>query len=83
MISNGVSGPTQLTPLLVKIGVTDIDALTGKVPALTPEKTGILPEPVDAKPIELKSLVQLYEVVPLLFSVVNVIAVVSKVLDTI
>ena len=47
---NGI--PTQLTPLLVNVGVTVIVATTGVVVLLVATKVGILPEPLAAIPID-------------------------------
>ena len=55
-----VSGvPTQLTPLLVNVGVTVIVATTGAVVILVATKVGILPVPLAAIPIDGALFVQL------------------------
>ena len=51
-------GPVQLTPLLVKVGVTTMVAVTGAVPVLTAVNEAILPVPLAARPILVASFVQ-------------------------
>ena len=51
--------PVQLTPPLMKVGVTVIVAVTGVVPLFTAVKEGILPVPLAARPIAGVLLVQL------------------------
>jgi hypothetical protein len=46
-----LEGPVQLTPLLVKVGVTIIVAIIGVVPILMAEKAAISPLPEAASPI--------------------------------
>ena len=55
---NVVDGPAQLTPPLVKVGVTVIVAVTGAVPLFTAVKAAIFPVPLAAKPIDVFVLVQ-------------------------
>ena len=43
--------PGQLTPPLVKVGVTSIVAMTGELPEFKAVKDGIFPFPEAAKPI--------------------------------
>ena len=83
VISKGIAGPVQLTPPFSNVGVTVIVAITGLVPVLMAVKAGIFPIPEAAKPIEVKSLVQLYVVVPFTFVVENSIKDVSNPLETI
>ena len=56
---NVLDVPTQLTPLLVNVGVTVIVAVTGALVALVAIKDAILPAPVADKPIEGVLLIQL------------------------
>jgi hypothetical protein len=51
--------PSQLTPPLVKVGVTVMVAVIGAVVVLLAVKAAILPVPDAASPIEGLSLVQL------------------------
>ena len=51
-------GPVQLTPPLVKVGVTVIVATTGAVPVLVAINEAILPLPEAARPILVTSFVQ-------------------------
>ena len=51
-------GPLQLTPLLAKVGVTVMVAVTGIVPVLTAVKLAILPSPLAAKPMLISLFVQ-------------------------
>ena len=44
-------GPVQLTPPLVKVGVTMMVATTGAVPVLTAVKLAMLPVPLAARPM--------------------------------
>ena len=46
-----IGEPGQLTPALVKVGVTVIVAVTGKKPVLTAVKAAILPVPLAARPM--------------------------------
>ena len=54
-----VAMPVQLTPLLVKIGVTVMVATTGAVVILVAIKVGILPVPFAGMPIDAAVFVQL------------------------
>ena len=54
-----IAVPVQVTPLLVKLGVTVIVAVTGAVPVLVAVKEGILPTPDAASPIDGLLFVQL------------------------
>lgn len=56
------AAPVQITPPLLKVGVTVIVATTGNGVALLATKAGILPVPLTPKPIEGLLLVQLYSV---------------------
>lgn len=56
---NVVAVPVQVTPLLVKLGVMLIVAVTGVEPVLMAEKDKILPVPLDAKPMDGVLFVQL------------------------
>ena len=58
VIVNSCVGHVQVTPPLVKLGVTVIVATTGDVPPLTATKVGISPVPVAASPIPGVSLTQ-------------------------
>ena len=49
---NVLEVPTQLTPPLVKVGVTVIVAITGVVVVLLATKVGIFPVPLAAIPID-------------------------------
>ena len=49
---NVLDVPTQLTPLLVYVGVTVMVAVTGAVPALVAVKEAILPAPLAARPMD-------------------------------
>ena len=51
--------PTQLTPLLVNVGVTVMDATTGVVVLLVAINVGIFPLPLAAIPIDGALFVQL------------------------
>ena len=51
--------PTQLTPLLVNVGVTVMDATTGVVVLLVAINVGIFPAPLAAMPIDGALFVQL------------------------
>jgi hypothetical protein len=54
--------PVQVTPPLVKLGVTVMVAVTGVVPVLTAGKEAMLPVPLAARPMDVVLLVQLYVV---------------------
>ena len=54
-----LEGPVQVTPALVKLGVTTMVATTGNAVALIAVKLAILPMPLAANPIEGLELVQL------------------------
>ena len=56
--------PLQVTPPLVKAGVTVMVAVTGAVVALVAVKLAILPVPLAARPMDGVLLVQLYTVEP-------------------
>ena len=58
VIVNVVGVPMQLTPALVKVGVTVTVAVTGEVPVFVPAKAAILPVPLAAKPIDVLLFVQ-------------------------
>ena len=59
MIVKVVAMPVQLTPLLLKVGVTVMVATTGVVVMLVAIKVGILPVPLAGMPIDAAVLVQL------------------------
>ena len=59
VIVNVIGVPVHVTPPLVYEGVTVIVAVTGVVPVLVAVKLEILPEPLAARPIDGKLLVQL------------------------
>jgi hypothetical protein len=48
---NDVPVPVQVTPALVKVGVTETVAWTGTVAVLLAVKTGMLPTPLAARPM--------------------------------
>ena len=83
VISKGVAGPVQLTPPFSNIGVTVIVAITGFVPLFIAVKAGMFPVPEAAKPIEVKSFVQLNIVVPFILAVENSTKDVSNPFETI
>ena len=56
---NVIGVPTQLTLLLVNVGVTVIVATTGAVVVLAAIKVGMLPTPLAANPILVALFVQL------------------------
>ena len=64
VIVNVCSGPSQLIPSLVYVGVTVIVAVTGEVLLFTAVNEAMSPLPVAAKPILGVSFTQLYVVVP-------------------
>ncbi len=75
MMVNVFDDPVQDTPLLVKVGVTVIEPVTGEVPEFVAVKD-MLPVPLAPRPIAVLLLVQMYVVVPpvltvLKFRVVN------------
>ena len=51
-MENVFVGPAQLTPALVKVGVTMIIAVTGAVPLFTAGNAAMFPLPEAANPIE-------------------------------
>ena len=56
---NVTGAPVQLTPALVKVGVTVMVAVTGAFVLLMAVKAGTVPVPAAASPIEVLLLVQL------------------------
>ena len=74
--------PLQVTPPLVKAGVTVMVAVTGAVVALVAVKPAILPEPFAANPMDVVLLVQLYTIVPPVLGLLNVTVVVDVLLHT-
>ena len=68
---NVVAVPTQLTPPLVKVGVTVIVATTGVVVTLVATNVGMLPVPLAAKPIAVLLFVQANTEVPPVNEVLN------------
>ena len=77
-----MAGPVQLTPALVYVGITTIEATAGVVPGLMAIKLGILPVPLGPRPIPAPVLVQLNTRVPPVLELVKVIAVVGAPLHT-
>ena len=75
-------GPVQLTPPLVKVGVTTTVATTGVVPVLTAVNEAMLPVPNAKSPIDGVSFVQAYVVVPPVLFVPKIIAEVLVLLQT-
>ena len=75
-------GPAQPIEPLVKVGVTTIVATTGDVPVLTAAKEAILPVPEAARPMLVVVFVHAYVVVPPVFVVPKVTAVVEAELQT-
>ena len=73
---NVLVGPVHPTPPLVKVGVTTMVATTGAVPAFVAENAAMFPVPVAARPMPGAVFVQEYVVVPTVFTVPKVIAVV-------
>jgi len=59
---NKVGVPVQVTPELVKEGVTVMVAVTGALVVLLAVKAAMSPEPVAASPMEISELIQLYTV---------------------
>jgi hypothetical protein len=72
--------PTQVTPPLVKLGVTVMVATTGAWVILVPTNDGIFPVPVAAKPMLVALFVQLYTIVPPVVGLLKFTAVVGKLL---
>ena len=72
---NTLEGPIQLLPPFEKVGITDIVATIGLVVLLIGVNTGIFPVPEALSPIPKVSFVHVYDVVPVVFEVVNGIAV--------
>ena len=73
---NVLGVPAVLIPPLVYVGVTVIVAVIGAVVVLLTVKAAMLPVPLAARPIPGVSFVQAYVVVPPVFTVLNVTAVV-------
>ena len=76
-----LTGPTQLIPPLVNVGVTTIVATAGADPLLTPVNDAMLPVPEAASPIAVLLLVQLYVVVPAVAVVAKLTALLLAVLQ--
>jgi hypothetical protein len=76
-----LTGPTQLIPPLVNVGVTAIVATAGADPLLTPVNDAMLPVPEAARPIAVLLLVQLYVVVPAVAVVAKLTALLLAVLQ--
>ena len=72
---NTLEGPIQLLPPFEKVGITVIVATIGLEVLLTGVKTGIFPDPEALRPIPKVSFVHVYDVVPIVFELVNGIAV--------
>ena len=72
---NTLEGPIQLLPPFEKVGITDIVATIGLVVLLIGVNAGIFPVPEALSPIPKVSFVHVYDVVPIVFEVVNGIAV--------
>ena len=77
MMVNVIGIPTQLTPLLVNVGVTVMLAVTGNKVLFVAINEGIFPTPVAAKPIDGAEFVQLNTVVPPVAVVLKFIALVD------
>ena len=75
--------PLQLTPPLVKVGVTVIVAVTGTWLLLIAVKAGILPKPAEVNPMVVLLLVQLYVTVPPVLGLVKLTAAVKAPLHTV
>jgi hypothetical protein len=69
--------PTQLTPPLIKVGVTVMVATTGNIVVLVAIKVGMLPTPFAARPIDGVLFVQLNCTVPPVAGLLNAIAAVD------
>jgi len=76
------AGPGQVTPPFVKEGVTVMLALTGDPVELVAIKGEMFPVPLAAKPMLVLLFVQVYVVLPPVFTVVNVIKDVLEPLQT-
>jgi len=76
------SGPVQLTPPFVNVGVTTIVATTGAVPALIAVNEAILPVPVAGNPMPVVVFVHEYVVVPPVLVVAKLTAAVPVLLQT-
>jgi hypothetical protein len=59
VISNDIEIPVQVTPALVKDGVTVIVAINGVLVMLSAKKEGISPVPLAGSPMEVFEFVQL------------------------
>jgi len=62
VISKEAVFPVQVSPALVKVGVTVIPAVIGSVVVLVTVNEEILPVPAAARPTEVFELTQLYTV---------------------
>ena len=69
-----LAGPSQVKVPFSKCGVTTMVATTGVVPVLTAGNARMFPFPFPARPMLVEELVQVYVVVPPVFTVVKVIA---------
>ena len=68
---NVTGGPVQIAVPFVRVGVTEIVAIMGVIPAFTAVKGAILPEPLAARPIPGALLVHENAVVPKMLVVVK------------
>ena len=68
---NTLEGPIQLLPPFEKVGMTVIVATIGLEVLLTGVKTGMFPDPEVLRPIPKVSFVHVYDVVPIVFELVN------------
>ncbi len=75
---NVCGGPSHVFVAYAKCGVTVIVATTGVVPVLTALNDDMLPVPLAASPMLVRSLVHVYVVVPTVFVVVKRTAVVGE-----
>ena len=75
--------PVQLTPPLVKVGVTVMVATTCPGVLFMAVKLAIFPTPLAANPIDGREFVQLYTIVPPVVGLVKVTAAVALLLHTI
>ena len=76
------AGPVHETELFVKVGVTDIMASTGELPAFIAVNEGIFPAPDAGSPMPGFVFVHAYVVVPPDRTVVKLMAAVAVLLHT-
>ena len=72
---NVLEGPTQIFSPFAKVGITVIVATIGLVVLLIGVNTGMFPVPEALSPIPKVSFVHVYDVVPIVFELVNGIAI--------